>query len=110
MTCVGDTLLGEREREGGREREREREGEREGRGEGGGERGRLERLSLAFYCHPCTLACEILDIIYKRKIPAHDGECTEMHAHSHFDGKTSQLALHSGHISIPLKTPHRSSH
>ena len=84
----------------GRERGRERERERE--------RGRLERLSLAFYTHPCTLACEILDIIYKRKIPVHDGECTEMHAHSHFDGKTSPLALHSSHISIPLKTPHRS--
>ena len=104
MTCVGDRLLGETEggREGGRERERGRE---RGRGRGG-----LERLLLALYCHPCTLACEILDIIYKRKKSWNDGECTEMHAHSHFDGKTSQLALHSGHISILLKTPHRSSH
>ena len=44
--------------------------------EGEGERGRLERLSLVFYCHPCTLACEILDIIYKRKTNWNDGECT----------------------------------
>ena len=59
---------------------------------------RAYKASIYIRRHP-----EILDIIYKRKIHAHVGECTEMHAHSHFNGKTSQLALHSGHISIPLK-------
>ena len=44
----------ERGREGGRERERERGRERGGEG--------LQRLLLVLYCHPCTLACEILDI------------------------------------------------
>ena len=42
-----DSWERERGREGGRERGREEE---------------LQRLLLVLYCHPCTLACEILDI------------------------------------------------
>ena len=45
MTCVGDRLLGERE--GGREREVR------------------EAFVGVLLPYPCTIACEILDIIYK---------------------------------------------